>query len=130
MKPGDIVLIRFPQADLKSGKLRPALIMAISPSRHHDLLLALISSRLHQATLGFDEIINTSDSDYITTGLKVAFLIPLGRLTSVESSVINARLGNISPESKNLLINWLRKSVLPNLQCRKFPKLPLCQAML
>ena len=42
MKPGDIVLIRFPQADLKSGKLRPALIIAISPSRHRDLLLALI----------------------------------------------------------------------------------------
>jgi mRNA interferase MazF len=60
MKLGDIVLIRFPQADLKSGKLRPALIIAISPSRHRDLLLALISSRLHQATLGFDEIINTS----------------------------------------------------------------------
>ena len=113
MKPGDIVLIRFPQADLKSGKLRPALIIAISASRHRDLLLALISSRLHQATLGFDEIINTSDSDYITTGLKVASLIRLGRLTSVESSVINARLGTISPERliriKNLLINWLRK---------------------
>jgi len=113
MKPGDIVLIRFPEADWQSGKLRPALIIAISASRHRDLLLALISSRLHQATLGFDEIINTSDSDYITTGLKVASLIRLGRLTSVESSVINARLGNISPERliriKNLLINWLRK---------------------
>jgi mRNA interferase MazF len=114
MKPGDIVLIRFPEADWQSGKLRPALIIAISASRHRDLLLALISSRLHQATLGFDEIINTSDSDYITTGLKVASLIRLGRLTSVESSVINARLGNISSERliriKNLLINWLRKS--------------------
>ena len=41
---GDIVLIRFPQADLKQGKLRPALVVAISPSRHPDLLLALISS--------------------------------------------------------------------------------------
>ncbi|CCH93077.1 Putative Transcriptional modulator of MazE/toxin,MazF (fragment) [Microcystis aeruginosa PCC 9432] len=44
----------------------------------------------------------------------MASLIRLGRLTSVESSVINARLGNISPERltriKNLLINWLRKS--------------------
>jgi mRNA interferase MazF len=111
MKPGDIVLIRFPQADLKSGKLRPALIIAISPSCHRDLLLALISSRLHQATLGFDEIINTSDSDYVTTGLKMASLIRLGRLTSVELSVINARLGNISLiRIKNLLINWLRKS--------------------
>ena len=113
MKPGDIVLIRFPQADLKQGKLRPALVIAISPGRHPDLLLALISSRLYQATPEFDEIINTSDSDYITTGLKVASLIRLGRLTSVESSVINARLGSISSERltriKKSLINWLTK---------------------
>ena len=33
MKPGDIVLIRFTQADLKQGKLRPALVIAISPER-------------------------------------------------------------------------------------------------
>jgi mRNA interferase MazF len=113
MKPGDIVLIRFPQADLKHGKLRPALIIAISPSRHPDLLLALISSRLHQAIPQFDEIINPSDIDYITTGLKVASVIRLGRLTSVESSVINARLGSISPERliriKKYLIDWLQK---------------------
>ena len=113
MKPGDIVLIRFPKADLKPGKLRPDLVIAISPGRHPDLLLALISSRLHQATPAFDEIINSSDSDYITTGLKVASVIRLGRLTSVESSVINARLGSISPERliriKKSLINWLKK---------------------
>ncbi len=30
MKAGDIVLVRFPQADLKAGKLRPALVIAIS----------------------------------------------------------------------------------------------------
>lgn len=47
MKPGDIVLIRFPQADLTAGKLRPALIVAIAPDRHADLLLALITSSSH-----------------------------------------------------------------------------------
>ena len=111
MKPGDIILIRFPQADLKQGKLRPALVVAISPSRHRDLLLALISSRLHQVTPEFDEIINPLDSDYMTTGLKVASVIRLGRLTTVEQSVINARLGCISPERlqhiKTILIGWL-----------------------
>jgi mRNA interferase MazF len=113
MKPGDIVLIRFPQADLKQGKLRPALVIAISPSHYSDLLLALISSRLHQATPEFDEIINSSDPDYLSTGLKVASVIRLGRLTSVETSVINARLGNISPERlirlKKSLIDWLKQ---------------------
>lgn len=28
MKPGDIVLIRFPQADLQTGKFLPALVVA------------------------------------------------------------------------------------------------------
>ena len=112
MNVGDIVLIRFPQADLKQGKLRPALVVAISPSRHPDLLLALISSQLHQATPNFDEIINLSDSDYITTGLKTASVIRLGRLTSVETSVINVRLGSISSarliKTRKSLINWLQ----------------------
>ncbi len=38
MKPGDIVLIRFPQADLKQGKFRPALVIAISPSAIADIV--------------------------------------------------------------------------------------------
>jgi len=48
MKPGDIVLIRFPQADLLAGTFRPALIIATAPGRHPDLLLALISSNTQQ----------------------------------------------------------------------------------
>jgi len=33
MKPGAIVLIRFPQTDLRTGELRPALVAAIAPGR-------------------------------------------------------------------------------------------------
>lgn len=67
IKSGDIVLIRFPQADLKKGKLRPALVVAISLNPKGDLLLALISSRLYQAIDNFDNIIYTSDPDYKTS---------------------------------------------------------------
>ena len=115
MKPGDIVLIRFPQADLKQGKLRPALVIAIAPGRHPDLLLALVSSRIDQSTAGFDETIDLLDSDYIATGLKVASIVRLGRLASVESSVVNGRLGSISNERlikiKKTLIDWLQNSL-------------------
>lgn len=115
MKPGDIVLIRFPQTDLQAGKLRPALIVAIAPGKHADLLLALISSQIHQAVADFDEIINISDSDYATTGLKAPSVVRLARLVSVEPSTINARLGHISPKRlrqiRDRLMMWLKTSV-------------------
>jgi mRNA interferase MazF len=113
MKPGDIVLIRFPQADLQTGKLRPALIIAIAPGRHADLLLSLISSRTHQATPQFDEIIEPSDPDYADTGLKVRSVVRLARLASVEASAVSARLGNISAQRleriRQRLADWLQK---------------------
>jgi mRNA interferase MazF len=112
MKPGDIVLIRFPQTDLKRGKLRPALVVAAAPGRHTDLLLALISSRTYQAVPKFDEIIDSTDSDFAATGLKVRSVVRLARLASVEPTVINARLGKISSsrlqEIRTQLIEWLQ----------------------
>lgn len=113
MKPGDIVLIRFPQTDLQLGKLRPALVIAESPGRYADVLLAFVSSRTYQVIPEFDEIIDPSDSDYEVTGLKVRSVIRLARLATVESSVINARLGNISDgrlkQIKARLVNWLEQ---------------------
>ena len=98
MKPGNVVLIRFPQADLQRGKLRPALILAVAPGHHADLLLALISSRTYQAVPQFDEIIDPADSDYADTGLKSQSVVRLARLACVGASVISARLGSISPQ--------------------------------
>lgn len=111
MKPGDIVLIRFPQADLTAGKLRPALIVAIAPGRHADLLLALITSSSHQIVPNFDEVIEPSAADYAQTGLKTRSVIRLARLITVESAVINARLSAVSKQRlaivRKKLADWL-----------------------
>ncbi len=113
MNSGDIVLIRFPQADLQMGKLRPALVVAVAPGHHDDLLLALITSQTQQAIANFDEFIDPSDADYAATGLKARSVVRLARLATVESSVVNARLGSISPKRlqqiKSRLVDWLRK---------------------
>ncbi|MBX3059961.1 MAG: type II toxin-antitoxin system PemK/MazF family toxin [Anaerolineae bacterium] len=113
MKPGDIILIRFPQSDLQAGKLRPALVVAVAPGRYKDLLLALITSHTAQAVPQFDEIIDPSDSDYTSTGLKIRSAVRLARLATVEPSVINARLGHIAPDRlqqiRKRLVNWLGK---------------------
>jgi mRNA interferase MazF len=112
MRPGDIVLIRFPRTDLQTGKLRPALVLAVAPGRHADLLVALISSRTHQAVPQFDEIINPTDADYAATGLKAQSVVRLARVACVEASVINARLGSISlqrlQQVRNRLADWLQ----------------------
>jgi mRNA interferase MazF len=112
MSPGDIVLIRFPQADLKAGKLRPTLIIAVAPGSHPDFLLALITSQIYQAVPNFDEIIDSTDSDYPATGLKVKSVVRLARLISVEGSIINARLGAVSPRRlqgmRSRLVKWLK----------------------
>lgn len=112
MKPGDIVLIRFPHTDLQGGKLRPALVIAVTPGQHKDLLLGVISSRVHQTVANFDEIIDPSDVDYAATGLKSRSIIRLGRLATVQPTIINARLGNISAQRlqqiKSRLINCLQ----------------------
>ena len=112
MKPGDIVLIRFPHADLQAGKLRPALVVAIAPDHYKDVLLVLISSRIQKAIPEFDVLLNHLDSDFETTGLKVSSVIRLSRLATIESTLINAHLGNISSERlsqvKKRLITWLQ----------------------
>lgn len=96
MKPGDVVLIRFPQTDLQAGKLRPALLIASVPGRLGDVLIALISSRTYHAIPDFDEIIDASDADYDNSGLKAPSVVRLARLATVSSSIIIARLGTIS----------------------------------
>lgn len=111
MKSGDIVLLRFPQADLAEGKLRPALVVALAPGRHPDLLLALITSRMYQEIPDFDEVIEPSDSDFSESGLKARSVVRLARLVSVEQAIINARLGEISSERlrriRKRLVDWL-----------------------
>lgn len=114
MKSGDIVLIRFPQADLQAGKLRPALVVAIAPGRHQDLLVAMITSRTYQSVPDFDEVIGVSDVDFEDSGLKTTSTVRLACLVSVAPTAINARLGNIAPERlqriQDRLVEWLQPS--------------------
>ena len=75
MKSGDIVLASLPQADGKT-KLRPALVLK-QMLPYKDLLVCGISTQINQEVLGFDEIINANDIDFIESGLIQKYL-PLG----------------------------------------------------
>jgi mRNA interferase MazF len=47
-RAGQIVLFRFPLADLASGKLRPALMLSRVPGPYEDWLVCMVSSQLRQ----------------------------------------------------------------------------------
>jgi mRNA interferase MazF len=69
-RAGQIALTPFPNTDLSGAKRRPVLLIRQASSRFDDWLVCMVSSQLHQAETGFDEIIITKDLDFAGSGLK------------------------------------------------------------
>ena len=108
---GQIVLFRFPQADLQEGKLRPALLLGKLPGEHGDWLICMISSQVRHYVTEFDEIVREEDLDFATSGLKAASVIRVGRLAVVEADVLLGAAGEIATDRlrriKTRLSQWL-----------------------
>ncbi|MDJ0659100.1 MAG: type II toxin-antitoxin system PemK/MazF family toxin [Crocosphaera sp.] len=108
---GDIVLFRFPQTNLKTGKLRPALLIKKLPYGYQDWLACMISSRIKQQIVQLDEIITFNDSDFSQTGLKSESVIRVSRLAVVSESILLGKIGSISAQRleriKVNLSNWI-----------------------
>jgi mRNA interferase MazF len=112
MKPGDLVLVSFPQADLHRGKLRPTLVVTHVPGKFSDLLVMMVTSKVHQAIADFDEIVATGHSDYAISGLKATSVIRLSRLATISSEAVQARIGRISMERHKALCERLAQWLL------------------
>jgi mRNA interferase MazF len=95
---GQIVLFRFPQADLEAGKLRPALLLGKLPGKYDDWLICMISSQLHHYVTEFDEIVREDDPDFMESGLKTPSVIRVGRLAIVEEEILVGAIGQIAPQ--------------------------------
>ena len=108
---GQVVVFRFPQADLEEGKLRPALLLGKLPGEYDDWLICMISSQTRQYIAGFDEIIQEDDADFGESGLKVTSVIRVGRLAVVSGEILIGAIGQISTERlsrvKKHLADWL-----------------------
>jgi mRNA interferase MazF len=68
-----------------------------------DILVCAVSSQLRHECQGFDEIIDSSDSDFTTSGLKVSSLIRLGLDATIPRSAVLGKLGVLSPTRLELL---------------------------
>ncbi len=108
---GQIVLFRFPQTDLRRGKLRPALIIGKLPGSFDDWLICMISSQTHHHIKGFDEIITSADVDFSKSGLKDTSIIRVGRIAVVDATMLLGSIGEVGhsrlTQVKTNLANWL-----------------------
>jgi len=102
MKEGDIVLALLPQMDGRV-KNRPAVVLRRMPG-FGDLLVCGISTQLRQQVPEFDEIIEASDPDYKTSGLKAPSLIRLGFLAVLPVNNFLGTIGSISEERHQRLL--------------------------
>ena len=114
-QPGQVILFRFPHADLAPGKLRPALLLASVPGGHDDWLICMISSRLRHCIPDFDEIVREQDTDFAESGLKAVSAIRIARLAVVQGDVLLGTIGSIAPSRlqriKQHLAAWITSSL-------------------
>jgi mRNA interferase MazF len=95
------------------GKSSHGCFVASGFSSFGDWLVCGISSQLQHAVPNFDEVISTNDPDYSMSGLKRPSIVRLGFLTSSSSFTFLGRIGSISPERHNRLLNRLSQFLRP-----------------
>lgn len=100
-----VVLTSLLQADGIS-KARSAIVLR-EMLGYSDLLLCGISTRLYQQVGGFDEVISPSDSDFAASGLNSESLIRVGFIGVQPRSSIVGRIGTISSERRERLVEKL-----------------------
>jgi len=88
MKKGSIVLIPFPFTDLKGNKIRPAVVLSSSVL---DVTICFITSEFKWKT-EYDISVFPSENN----GLKVPSLIRIGKIATIDSSLVLGELGELS----------------------------------
>lgn len=102
----DIVLVAFPFTDLSSTRVRPALIVGRVAS--DDLILAFITSRTAGADPRTTCLLQSGNTEFAQTGLKVDSLVRLDKLITLHRRLVLRRLGQIGPRTTGVANDALR----------------------
>ena len=105
---GDIILVPFPFTDLKSRKVRPALVLNTAGD---DILVAFISSVVTAPPAPADFILSPSNPHFSTTGLRVPSTFKLFKLICLHRSLALRKLGFVAPEILREVDSRLSKAV-------------------
>jgi mRNA interferase MazF len=87
---GEVVVLRFPFSDLRTAKLRPALVLASLDG--DDILCAMITSRAVRDRYA----VPLDQRDFSTGGLPRAGNVRPSRLFTADSSIVRRSAGQLS----------------------------------
>jgi len=108
---GDILLFRFPQSDLSTGKLRPALLIKRIDGGFDDCLVCMISTQTRHQIPKLEIVLPETMPSFDKTGLKKESLIRTSRLAVVQPSVFTGKLGTLPTEAfdevRSRLAEWI-----------------------
>lgn len=98
-RPGDIALVPFPFTDLQTLKKRPALLLAwiTSGTLPAIAMVAMITSNINSEKILGDYLLK----DWEIAGLLQPSKLRLGKLVSVEETLLRKRLGTLSKTDKD-----------------------------
>ena len=99
MKPGDVVLVRFPFADLAAAKKRPALVLTrvARSSRNRLSILAMITSQVEALRLEGDVLL----SEWKQAGLLHPSLLRLTKIATVDEDLVEKTIGRLAPRDQD-----------------------------
>lgn len=113
MKPGDIVLIRLPQLGGGAPKLRPSLVLSMLPGAYQNILICGVSTKTLDLQKDWDELLDSSQSDFVSSGLHRVSAIRPSYLYAADTSEISGKVGRISPDRLHRVLkrlaNWLSR---------------------
>ena len=109
MTKGKVVLVPFPFDDFSTAKLRPAVCLTEPIGPHRHVILAFISSRIPTDLLETDLVLDSSQTDFATTGLRISSILRLHRLMTVTTTLIQRELGELSPRLQSKVADKLQK---------------------
>jgi mRNA interferase MazF len=104
-----VVLVPFPFDDLSSSKVRPAVCLTDPIGPHRHVILAFITSRVSAQLLATDLVLDSSDPDFASTGLRISSTLQLHRLMTATMALIRRELGQLSPRMRAEVDDRLRK---------------------
>ncbi len=107
---GEIWLVRFPFTDLTTTKVRPALVWAVF---EEDVVVIGVFSRMPARPLRETWVlIQEEEQDFAQTGLAKTSVVKAEKLAIVHYSVLQRRLGHLSPELMSRIERALKKALL------------------